>query len=220
LTLIWNCLARAKLWTYPTGAYLVRALEQARFSLCLDELQYAEDKNLLRVINASQHRTMAYVPLLVPDHKGAYVPHEYFVWAPMALARLGEFSTAQQSRSIVIWMLPKLPGDKKEHLRRPAVPELADCRRQLIAWADSLTSWVDPELPASLNNRDVDNWIPLLFVAEQAGGQWPDLAVKAVEELMRRSAGQRSTCVCCAASGRSTSRTLTRSRRVSYPPPS
>jgi hypothetical protein len=49
----------------------------------------------------------------------------------------------------------------------------------------SRSSWVDPKLPASLNNRDVDNWIPLLFVAEQAGGPWPDLAAKAVEEMMK-----------------------------------
>ena len=185
LSLIWNCLPRAKLWTFPTGAYLVRALEQARFSLCLDELQYAEDRNLLRVINSSQHKPMAYVPLLVPDHKGAYIPHEYFVWALMALARLGQFSTAQQSRSIVIWMMPKLRGEKRERLRRPIVPELAQCRQQLAAWADSLEEWTEPEIPTALLNRDVDNWVPLLFVAQQADGEWPDLAIKAVEEVMK-----------------------------------
>jgi hypothetical protein len=185
LSLIWNCLPRAKLWTFPTGAYLVRALEQARFSLCLDELQYAEDRNLLRVINASQHKPLAYVPLLVPDHKGAYIPHEYFVWAPMALARLGQFSTAQQSRSIVLWMMPKLRGEKRERLHRPIVPGLALCRQQLAAWVDSLEEWVEPKIPSALQNRDIDNWVPLLFVAQQAGGEWPELATKAVEEMLK-----------------------------------
>jgi hypothetical protein len=184
LTLVWNILPRAKLWTYPSGAFLVRAIEQGNPSLCLDELHYAEDHNLLRVINASHQRSLAYVPLLVPNKFGGWEPREFPVWVPMALARLGEFSTAQQSRSIVIWMLPKLPGEKCERLRRPEVPELILCRRQLAAWAETVPAWIDPKIPESLSNRDIDNWEPLLFVAELAGGDWPEQARAMVEELM------------------------------------
>src|SRR5215469_3539101 len=103
----------------------------------------------------------------------------------MALARLGEFTTAQQSGAIVIWMLPKLPGEKCERLRRIEVPELVECRRQLAAWADTVTTWVDPPIPGSLLNRDVDNWEPLLFVAQAAGGEWLRKAAEAAEGIMR-----------------------------------
>jgi hypothetical protein len=49
LTLIWNTIPRGKLWTNPTGAFLVRVITREQPSLCLDELQYAEDRNLLRI---------------------------------------------------------------------------------------------------------------------------------------------------------------------------
>jgi putative DNA primase/helicase len=185
LTLIWNILPRAKLWTYPSGAYLVRAIEIGNFSLCLDELQYAEDRNLLRVINASHQRSLAFVPLLVPNPDGGWTPVEFPVWVPMALARLGEFAPAQQSRSIVNWMLPKLPSEPRERLRGAIVPELVECRRQLAAWANTVTTWVEPVLPATLHNRDVNNWEPLLFVAELAGGQWLGAAHEAINAQMK-----------------------------------
>lgn len=185
LTLIWNGLPRAKLWTYPSGAFVVRAIEQGSPSVCLDELQYAEDRNLLRVIDASHLRRLAYVPVLVPDKNGAYVPREYCVWTPMALARLGEFSAAQQSRSIVIWLLPKLVSEMRERLRHAEVAEMADCRRQLVAWADTVTTWAPPPIPQKLANREGDNWEPLLGVAALAGPDWLERAQKAAEELMQ-----------------------------------
>lgn len=181
LTLVWNGLPRAKLWTYPSGAYLVRVIEKRTPSLCLDELQYAEDRNLLRVIDASHLRRLAFVPILVPDKNGAYLPREFCVWTPLALARLGEFSAAQQSRSVVIWMLPKLASETRERLRRVELPELADCRRQLAAWADTVTTWTPPPLPKTLANRDGDNWEPMLGVAAVAGGDWPKRAQAAAE---------------------------------------
>ena len=185
LTLVWNTVPRAKMWTNPTGAFLVRAIEQGYPSLCLDELQYAEDRNLLRVIDAWQYRVQAYVPLLVPNKSGAYLPREFPVWTPMALARLGEFSRAQQSRSIVIWMLPKLPGESRARLRPVIVPELVLCRRQLAAWASTVTAWIEPTIPACLYNRGDENWEPLLFVGERAGSEWAERATKAAEALTK-----------------------------------
>jgi putative DNA primase/helicase len=184
LKLVWNVLPSAKMWTYPSGAFLVRAIEQKYPSLCLDELQYAEDKNLLRVINAAHERALAYVPLLVPDPQGGWTPREFHVWTPMALARLGEFSTPQQSRSLVIWMLPKMRDERAERLRRVEVPELVLCRRQLAAWAATVAEWLEPEVPENLLNRDVQNWEPLINVANMAGGDWPRAVIEAVEEAM------------------------------------
>jgi putative DNA primase/helicase len=183
LTLVWNTVSRAKMWTNPTGAFLVRAIEQGYPSLCLDELQYAEDRNLLRVIDASQYRVQAFVPLLVPTKNGAYVPREFPVWTPMALARLGEFSSAQQSRSIVIWMLPKLSSERRDRLWPIVVPGLVLCRRQLAAWAATVNEWVQPSVPEGLYNRGEENWEPLLFVAEHAGGVWVERVRAAAEAL-------------------------------------
>jgi putative DNA primase/helicase len=185
LTLVWNTVPHPKMWTNPTGAFLVRAIEPGYPSLCLDELQYAEDRNLLRVIDASQYRALANVPLLVPTKIGAYVPREFPVWTPMALARLGEFSQAQQSRSIVIWLLPKLPDERRERLWPIIVSELVLCRRQLAAWAATISEWVQPSVPDCLYNRGEENWEPLLFVAERAGGAWVERARAAAEALTK-----------------------------------
>jgi hypothetical protein len=185
LTLVWNTVPRAKMWTNPSGAFLVRAVEQGYPSLCLDELQYAEDRNLLRVIDASQYRVQAYVPLLVPTKIGGYLPREFPVWTPMALARLGEFSRAQQSRSIVIWMFPKLPSESRERLWPIIVPELVQCRRQLAAWAATVNEWVQPSVPEGLYNRGEENWEPLLFVAERADRAWVKRARAAAEVLTK-----------------------------------
>jgi putative DNA primase/helicase len=185
LTLVWNTVPHPKMWTNPTGAFLVRAIGYGYPSLCLDELQYAEDRNLLRVIDASQYRVQAYVPLLVPTKSGAYLPREFPVWTPMALARLGEFSRAQQSRSIVIWMLPKLPDERRARLWPIIVPELVLCRRQLAAWAATVEEWVEPSIPKCLYNRGEENWEPLLFVAEHAGEAWVKRARAAAEALTK-----------------------------------
>ncbi|MDP6078013.1 MAG: DUF3631 domain-containing protein, partial [Acidimicrobiales bacterium] len=33
-----------------------------------------------------------------------------------------------------------------------------------------------PQVPDQLNDRAADNWEPLLAIADQAGGEWPDIA--------------------------------------------
>jgi hypothetical protein len=46
----------------------------------------------------------------------------------------------------------------------------------------------DSAIPAVLNDRDADNWRPLIAVAKLAGGPWPDRAVRAAMELCRGAA--------------------------------
>jgi putative DNA primase/helicase len=103
----------------------------------------------------------------------------------MALARLGEFSRAQQSRPIVIWMLPKLVEEKRERLWPVIVPELVQCRRQLAAWAATVAAWIVPTVREYLYNRGAENWEPLLFVAERAGEGWRERARAAAEVLSK-----------------------------------
>jgi putative DNA primase/helicase len=185
LMLVWNMVPRGQLYSRTTGPYLVREIDANRPTPCLDEVQHYTDPVVLNVIDASHLRSAAYIGILVLDKNGNYVPKRFCVWGPIAMARLGEFSPAQQSRSIVIWMRPKLPGETRAHLVDGTAEALVELRRQLAAWAATVTSWARPTLPKPLINWTGDNWMPLLFVADMAGGDWPQSGREAAEELMK-----------------------------------
>src|SRR5262249_55642226 len=45
----------------------------------------------------------------------------------------------------------------------------------------------NPSVPAMLENREADNWRPLLAIAEAAGGAWPSVAREVAEKLVLAS---------------------------------
>ena len=76
-------------------------------------------------------------------------------------------------------MKRKAPGEKLQKLRRRQREALAALPRQCARWAaDNMKalSEREPELPEDLDDRAADNWEPLLAIADQAGGAWPDRA--------------------------------------------
>ena len=40
-----------------------------------------------------------------------------------------------------------------------------------------------PTVPTTLENREADNWLPLLAIADAAGGAWPGIARQVAENL-------------------------------------
>jgi hypothetical protein len=185
-TIVWNLVPNGQLLTYPSGALLIRLLGSGNMSVCLDELQYSEDKNLKRVIDASHLRLQAKVPVLEPTPSGGWTPVWYDTWAPMCLSYLGEFGAAQRSRSIVIAMKPKLPREACQRLRADGTaPEFADLKAQLEAWANTITEWKDVELPENIYSRSGDNWNPLIYLAELASPEWRQTGLEAAAELLK-----------------------------------
>jgi hypothetical protein len=184
-TIVWNLVPNGQLLTYPSGALLIRLLGSDKMSVCLDELQYSEDKNLKRVIDASHLRLQAKVPVLEPTPSGGWIPVWHNTWAPMCLSYLGELGAAQRSRSIVIVMKPKLPRETCQRLKADGTaPEFADLKAQLEAWADSVNEWKDIELPESIYSRSGDNWNPMVYLAERASPEWRQMALEAAAELL------------------------------------
>ncbi|MCZ6621573.1 MAG: DUF3631 domain-containing protein, partial [Deltaproteobacteria bacterium] len=65
-------------------------------------------------------------------------------------------------------------------------PALTTIKRKIMRWtADNFggLSKADPEAPCELNDRAMDNWRPLLAVAELAGGAWPGKSRAAARAL-------------------------------------
>ncbi len=76
-----------------------------------------------------------------------------------------------------------------DRVRRDALlRRLEPLRRRCARWvADHLPALraADPAVPEALDDRQADNWRPLLAIADAAGGAWPKLARTAARTLAR-----------------------------------
>ena len=119
---------------------------------------------------------MAFVLRNVGD---SFEPRWFSVWGPKAVAMIGKPWPTLDDRSIEVRMQRRLVGEKVEALRRDRQGELEPLRRK--AWTcaqDHLEELrtADPAVPTGLHDRAVDNWRPLLAIADLAGGDWPEKA--------------------------------------------
>jgi hypothetical protein len=104
----------------------------------------------------------------------------------MLLAGIGKLPDTIADRSIIIEMTRKRRDEKVRRLRARDGGELRDLARKAARWAaDNLNALerADPGVPAQLHDRAADAWLPLLAVADAAGGEWPERARKVAIEL-------------------------------------
>src|SRR5215472_10078158 len=103
----------------------------------------------------------------------------------MLLAGIGNLPDTVGDRSIIIEMIRKRLEEKVKRLRACDGKELWVLGRKVARWAadncDAM-SQADPESPERLNDRAADAWLPLLAIADQAGGEWPGRARAAAVE--------------------------------------
>jgi len=143
------------------------------------------NEDLWALLN-SGHRKGASIPRCVgPQHSVEKFP----TFAAVALAGLGDLPDTLMSRSVIVRMRRRAPGEHVEPFRRrlhePAGSELQE---QLAAWAQSVADRVRdawPKMPAGITDRPADVWEPLLAVADAAGGHWPVTARTACIELAK-----------------------------------
>lgn len=146
----------------------------------------ADGNEDLRALLNSGHRKGASIPRCVgPQHAVEKFP----TFAAVALAGLGDLPDTLMSRSVIIRMRRRAPGEHVEPFRRrlhePTGSELQD---RLAAWARSVEARVRdawPEMPDGITDRPADVWEPLLAVADAAAGHWPVTARAACVELAK-----------------------------------
>jgi hypothetical protein len=111
----------------------------------------------------------------------------------VALAGLGALPDTILSRSVVVRMRRRAPGERVEpYRRRVHAPQGARLRARLADWAAAAADraaalW--PAMPDGVEDRDADLWEPLLAVADLAGGGWPARARVAAVALVADSRG-------------------------------
>jgi hypothetical protein len=160
------------------------AREHMPFTLILDECDnFLRDKPTLKGVLNAGFEPGSSVGRCAKDDKGNYVPREYSIDTPVALAGIGDswLWDTLRSRSIVIPMRrPRRDeGYEKWSLRRDGagLQILAD---RAAAWAKwnlgALMNTDKPKMPDALRGRAADKWEPLIALADVAGGHWPQTA--------------------------------------------
>jgi hypothetical protein len=113
------------------------------------------------------------------------------VYAPAALAAIGQLPDTIMSRAVVVHMRRRAPGQEvRPYRQRVTRPEGAALADKIAAWAASVAGRVGdpwPELPGGVEDRPADVWEPLLAVADLAGSHWPQLARDACTALVSGS---------------------------------
>ena len=169
-----------------TPAYLFRKVsdEAGRPTILYDEIDTvfgpkAKDNEEIRaMLNAGHRRAGMAGRCVVKGNK--QVPEEIPAFCAVALAGLGNIPDTLVTRAVVFKMKRRGPNDRVEPFRRRIQEvEAEPLRNNLARLMEELSGMIQgawPDLPDGIEDRDADVWEPLLAVADQAGGCWPDRA--------------------------------------------
>jgi hypothetical protein len=177
-----------------TPAYLFRkvAADEGRPTILFDEIDTifgpkAKDNEEIRGLLNAGHRKGAVAGRCVVRGK-IIETEEIPAYCALALAGLGSLPDTILTRSVVIRMRRRAPGETVEPYRRRL--HATDGERLFVglsAWGASIetaASTLFPDMPEGILDRDADVWEPLLTVADLAGGEWPQRARVAAVALV------------------------------------
>jgi len=169
---------RSRLASNMTTAVVFRLIEQEHPTLLIDEADtFLNGKGDLRgILNSGHTPAGAFVWRCDgPEHQ----PRSYSTWCPMVIAGIGTVWPALQTRSIEIKMRRRRADESIDPLTPGVLADLQWLNQQATQWAlenVGVLQAATPEVPEGLINRSRDNWVPLLAVADHAGGDWPERA--------------------------------------------
>jgi putative DNA primase/helicase len=174
LDVLQELVPKARASSSMTPAAMFRSIAAYKPTVIVDEAESFQslDPEKIAVFNSMHRRSSAYVDRCVGDDN---VPQRFSTWAPLIIACVGELPRTMQSRSIVIGLQRKLPGEQIKRLRLDKPGELGVLKRKAARWVldhGARLEAADPEIPAELANRTADKWRPLIGIADTIGGLW------------------------------------------------
>jgi putative DNA primase/helicase len=182
---------RAEIAANLSAAVMFRLIERHKPTVLIDEADtFLEAREEMRgMINGGHNRQLAFVWRCEGDD---YEPKRFNVWAPKAVAMIGDLPDTLEDRALVVQLKRKESGETVERMRASRVSELLPVRRMLARWvADNEISLAnaDPVVPEELNDRAQDNARCLCAIADVAGGDWPETIRKALVGMAAARAG-------------------------------
>lgn len=156
-------------------AAVFRALEKWKPTLLIDEADtfIRQNDQLRGVLNSGHTRSSAFVIRTEGDD---HELRRFSTWGAKAVAMIGHLPDTLADRAVPVAMRRKLPSEKVARLRGDPFKEL---RQRIARFAHDHQETIrraEPEIPSGINDRAGDNWEPLLAIADQAGGDWPEKA--------------------------------------------
>ena len=176
---------------------LFRSIEKWKPTLILDETDtfLKENEDLRGLINSGHTRNTAFVIRCTGDN---HEPTSFNTFGAKLLAGIGNLPETIMDRAVVLRLRRKKPDEKMERIRKTPDALFDElCRKQARFSADHSKTIADanPTIPENLNDREQDNWEPLLAIADAVGGHWPETARRAAVELSQNEDDQSSIAI-------------------------
>lgn len=160
-------------------AALYRTIEEYHPTLLIDEVDsfLAGDEAMRGIINCGHKRKAAFVMRCDGDDSK---PKRFSTWSAKLLSGISakNLHDTITSRGIVLELRKKLSTETIASNRNNQA-EYRAISRKLVRWTSDIKDQVQQSnttLPNSLDDRQKDNWEPLIVIADIAGGQWPGMA--------------------------------------------
>jgi hypothetical protein len=99
---------------------------------------------------------------------------------------IGQLPETLSDRAIPVNLERRSKAEQVQPMRKTKKIEIENLRRKILRWVDDHReeiAFADALLPDVVNDRMADNWAPLFKIAKIVGGDWPDLALKALSGL-------------------------------------
>ncbi|MFN6953779.1 MAG: DUF3631 domain-containing protein [Acetobacteraceae bacterium] len=125
----------------------------------------------------------------VVEIKDEHQPVRFRTFAPVALAGIGSLPGTLEDRSVPIVLQRKAAAETVTKLRTPgARADLHDLARRCARWAADRGQHLDrdPQVPDAMGDREGDIVIPLLSIADDAGGAWQARMRRALLDLFEK----------------------------------
>jgi hypothetical protein len=157
-----------------TTAALYRVIEGSRPTILADEVDtwLKGNEEARGVIDSGHTRDFAFKILSNPN---TLEPERFSTWAPKALAGIGKLADTLADRAITVVLERAGKNDSIVKLRDADPAIFQRLKQQLVRWALDHAPGIEesrPKLPTSDNHRELDNWFPMLQIADEIGDQW------------------------------------------------
>jgi putative DNA primase/helicase len=176
--LVWRPLPTAN----ATASAIFRVVEMQAPTLLIDEADtFLSENEELRGILNSGHRQGGSVIRTVGED---FEPRSFSTYSACAIALIGKLPATLADRSVSIELRRRRPDEPIEAFRFDRTEHLGQLAQKAARWATDNTDRIrgaDPDTPDGVFNRTADNWRPLLALADQAGGEWPQRARRAAQ---------------------------------------
>ena len=187
MSILGNLVRKPLLASNISAAALFRTVELWKPTIIIDEADtFIRDSDELRgIINSGHTRSTAYVIRTIGDD---HTPKRFSTWGAKAIALIGSLPDTLNDRSIVIALRRKLVSEKTEKLRHANLCVFSDLQRKLLKFSKAHATLIKSSRPCfpeniGLSDRALDNWEPLLMIAELAGNRWVEKVYQAAANL-------------------------------------